>query len=265
MLRGATRLLRKTLRSVFNHDPSFCDMHEDAHARSAAKEYLSHIRSHLAERFGPRPLSILDAGCQAGRLLIPLAEDGHAVIGVDTSGFALRRAAVHARARRLAVTLHRGGIAEIRRWVPRASLDVVICTEVLYLCRDYRALFTLMKESIRPGGLLCVSHRPKEYYLVKAMVVGRSDACRELASRSEGGTLEGDYYNWQTPEQLRTWYQDEGLSVLGCYPVDVNEHPLQAKTPVDPAIQPLLGATVMTQTGFRMPSYYLVIAQTPSA
>ena len=73
------RLLRKALRGVLHYDPSYCDMYEDPHARASAVEYLGHIRRHLRERFGTARLQLLDAGCQAGRLLVPLAEDGHIV------------------------------------------------------------------------------------------------------------------------------------------------------------------------------------------
>jgi len=234
------KLLRKFRRAFLDSDPSFCDMYEDAHARAAAEEYLGHIRRHLREQFGDRTLDILDAGCQAGRLLIPLAEEGHRLIGVDTSGFALRRARQHARARNLSVQLHRGSIAGIRQWVRPASVDAAVCTEVLYLCKDYRELFRLLVESVRPGGLVGVSHRPAAFYVANALAQGREGLAADIARRREGATAEGAYHNWQTDPELRNWYRDEGLHVAGCYPVDY---------------------TTMDPDG-RVPQYLLMVAQT---
>ncbi len=58
------------------------------------------------ERGGP----ILDAGCGTGRLLVPLARDGHVVVGVD-------RAAGHAGARRVAARARRAaGAKRVRCW-----------------------------------------------------------------------------------------------------------------------------------------------------
>lgn len=235
------QVVRKILRAVFRYDPSFCDMYEDAHARAAAEEYLAPIRRHLREQFGDRKLTILDAGCQAGRLLIPLAEEGHSLIGVDTSGFALRRARRHAQEQGLSIRFHQGSIAGIRQWVPPASLDAAICAEVLYLCEDYRELFGLLVESVKPGGLVCVSHRPPAFYIAVALRAGQRELAGEIARRREGPTADSRYHNWQTESELRDWYRDEGLHVVGCYPVDY---------------------TTMGPDG-RVPQYLLMVAQRP--
>ena len=216
-------------------------MYEDAHARAAAEEYLGHIRRHLREQFGDRTLDILDAGCQAGRLLIPLAEEGHRLIGVDTSGFALRRARRHAQERGLSVRLHCGDLTSLRRWVRPSSLDAVICAEVLYLCENYRALLRLLAESVKSGGLVGISHRPAAFYVANAQAQGRQDLAADIARRREGPTADSAYHNWQTEPELRDWYRDEGLRVAGCYPVDY---------------------TTLGPDG-RVPQYLLMMAQKP--
>ncbi|MBI4354789.1 MAG: class I SAM-dependent methyltransferase, partial [Candidatus Omnitrophica bacterium] len=109
------KLIRKFKRSILDRDPGFCDMYESEGSRTAAQEYLTHIRPPLQQQFGAQRLTVLDAGCQAGRFLIPLAEEGHDLIGIDTSGFALRRARRHAKAKGLSVRLHRDTIAHLRR------------------------------------------------------------------------------------------------------------------------------------------------------
>ncbi len=259
-------LVRRLLRVGFNYDPSFCDMHEDGHARQAAQEYLRHLRPAIRQHVGTQPLLMLDAGCQAGRLLIPLAEDGHRLIGIDTSGFALRLAAAHARARNLRVRLHRGNIARVRRWVKPQSLDVVICTEVLYLCRDHRALLALLVESVRPGGLICVSHRPLAHYLASAVRHGRPELIPGLVRRGEGPSPDGEYHNWQTPQELEALYATLGLTILGCHPVDYYaEHAVDFDAIRDPAARAMLESMrTGADSKVRVPGYLLVIAQRPS-
>lgn len=244
---GVTTLLRKFRRAVLDSDPSFCDMYEDAHARAAAQEYLGYIRQHLREVFGQQKLDILDAGCQAGRLLIPLAEDGHRLVGIDTSGFALRRARRHAQEGRLSVRLHEGNIAQVRRWVKPGSMDAVICAEVLYLCENYQDLLRLLAESVKSGGLLFVSHRPQIFYVANALAAGRADLADELMRRREGPTLDSAYHNWQTPEQLQELYASLALTLVGRYPLDHTTFRLDRNQ-----------TSVLT-----IPQYWLAVAQKP--
>lgn len=236
-------------------------MYEDAHSRQAAEEYLSHIRSALRETFGQKSLSILDAGCQAGRLLIPLAQDGHKLVGVDTSGFALRRAQRHAQQFNVSVELHKGNIAHLRRWVSPVSLDVVICTEVLYLCQDYRALLKLLADSVKPGGLLCISHRPMAFYAGTALKRGDAPMAFSVLQRAEGPSPDGTYHNWQTNEHLEVLYQEAGAAVLRCEPVDHASMTFDLAKTQDPALQQLFGPLHQRDSTYRVPQYVLVIAQ----
>lgn len=245
---------------MFRYDPGFCDMYESEGSRNAAQDYLEPIRRHLREQFGNQSLSILDAGCQAGRFLIPLAEEGHRLIGIDTSGFALRRARRHAKAKGLSVRLHRNTIASLRRWVQPETIDVVLCLEVLYLCQDYQRLLALLGESLKPGGIACISHRPLWYYIASAVRQGQPEHALQLLGRSEGPSTEGKYHNWQTPQQFEALYHDAGLKVLQQYPVnhfvlESNGHRVPA--PLTQALEPLR----QSASTFRVPSYLLVIAQ----
>jgi 2-polyprenyl-3-methyl-5-hydroxy-6-metoxy-1,4-benzoquinol methylase len=255
------RLLRKLRRALFDADSSFCDMYEDAHARAAAEEYLVHIRRHLHERFGKQRLTIVDAGCQAGRLLIPLAQDGHRLIGIDASGFALRRARRHAQALGLSVELRRGDIGRLRRWVAPSGLDAVVCTEVLYLCEEYRTLLRLLADSVKPGGLLFVSHRPSLYYMACALRQGEFEQASSLMRRTEGPSPHSGYHNWQTQEQLGELYREANARVLDCYPVDYEEVQLNLAQPLDPEVKRLLDSADHTDSTFRIPSYFFVVAQ----
>ncbi|MBI3319777.1 MAG: methyltransferase domain-containing protein, partial [Candidatus Omnitrophica bacterium] len=248
------QLLRKLKRALFDYDPSFCDMHDDPKARAVAVEYLGHIRNHLHQRFSDQRLTILDAGCQAGRLLIPLAQDGHQLIGLDTSAFGLRRARRHAATLRLSVQLHRGDIAQMRRWIAPGSLDVVICAEVLYLCPNYRALLELLAESLKPGGLLIVSHRPALYYLACAMLRGNPEQAVSVARRREGPSPDADYHNWQTEEDLAELYRALKLDLLGCYPIDARPSRLDLSAASDDEVKRLLKPAHDGDSTFRIPT-----------
>ena len=258
------KLFRKLKRALFNSDASFCDMHDDARASRAAREYLESIRRHLRAQFGERLLSIVDAGCQAGRLLIPLAADGHRLIGIDTSEFALRRARQHARERGLSVTVHRGTIAQIRRWVKPAGVDAVICAEVLYLCPDYRDILKQLAASLVPGGLLIVSHRPPAFYVALAALGGDGIMARSILDRIEGPSSQGTYYNWQTVEQLQALYAELGLDLLECSPIDYDERSLKAPVQLNGGSARLPEFLELDAHRIRTPSYLLVIARKPS-
>lgn len=252
---------RKILRALWNHDPSYCDMYEDAHARAVATEYLTPIQRHLRDQFGTRRLSILDAGCQSGRVLIPLAQAGHTLIGIDASAFALRRARAHARARRLTVRLIRGDLAKLGRWIAPASLDVVVCTEVLYLCRNYRTLLQLFTKALKPGGLLCVSHRPTLYYVALAVAHGQPQQAAALLARREGLSTDGAYHNWQTPAQLARLYRALQCTWIGGYPIDRGTAHLDLAHASD-GVRRFLASARTTGSTFRIPTYVLVVAQT---
>lgn len=214
------RAVRKVLRAVANYDPDYYDMHEDANETLFAHLYLEHILQH-AEAAGIRPpATILEAGCQAGRLVIPLAKQGFRVTGVDTSGFGLRRAQAHAKAAGVEAAFIRGDIIEVLRRQPQ-SYDLVICAEVVYLSPDYRQMLQALAGAVRPGGLLCVSHRPKFYYLIEALKQYDIEIAARVLATGEGAFRDSQYYNWQTTPELKSLYEQTlGLRWLAMHPID---------------------------------------------
>jgi len=258
------QFFRKLKRVLFNYDPAFCDMYEDPHAKAAAEEYLGHIQRHLREQFGEQRLTILDAGCQTGRLLIPLAKEGHRLIGIDASHFSLRRARQHAARASVSVELHEGDLANLRRWIAPRSLDVVLCLEVLYLCQNYRELLRLLVESVKPGGLLCVSHRPTHYYVAVALMRRKPADALAVLQQSEGVSPEGAYHNWQDQGQLMELYRTLGLKWLACYAIDhvtVSLHPEELAAP---ALRAILSSESRSTGTVRVPAYLLAIVQQPA-
>jgi SAM-dependent methyltransferase len=182
--------------------------------------YLAHIGRHLREHFGQRALDLCDAGCQTGRLAVPLARTGHRVTGIDASGFALTRAKLHARASGVEIATLRNDLFKAFRRMPASSLDGVISTEVLYLNRNYREILTEFRRVLRPEGLLFVSHRHPHYYVAKA-VAQRDYATARFVLEHGEGEIWGSYYNWQTLAELRDLYEGLGMKMLGCHPIGI--------------------------------------------
>ena len=164
--------------------------------------------------------TLLEAGCQAGRLVVPFAKLGFHVTGIDTSRYALRRAREHAKAAGVDATFVRGDLLEVLRDRAHRQYDIVVCAEVVYLSRQYRQMLQALAGALRPGGLLCVSHRPKFYYLFEALRRYDLRTATEVLSRSEGPFLDSAYYNWQTEEELRSLYSELGVRWVAMHPID---------------------------------------------
>ena len=76
------KLKRKTLRALFQYDPSYTDMFTDPSELYFAKLYLYQMHPYLEQL--PENAKILDAGCQAGRFTVALAKMGFRITAVDT-------------------------------------------------------------------------------------------------------------------------------------------------------------------------------------
>lgn len=211
------RVRRKLMRALFGIDPAYSDMYEDEGERFFAALYLQKIRHHLQETFGSRKVDILDAGCQAGRLAIPLAKDGHRVTAMDTSSFALRRLQMHCREEGVEVSRSKGDIARLLQ-NDKHFFDAILCIEVLYLRENYREILRLFWERLSPGGLLITSHRTKYFYLTQALKEKNCDRALFILEQSEG-KLGGSYFNWQTVAELKALYRELGVSETALYPI----------------------------------------------
>lgn len=211
------RLQRKLLRTFLGVDPEYGDMFESPGEQFFAALYLEKIRDHFRETFGSRKLTILDAGCQAGRLAIPLAKDGHQVTGIDTSPFALKRARGHCQEENVSVSFLKGDVSKILEKSDRL-FDAILCIEVLYLREKYREFLSLFRNHLAPGGLLLVSHRTKFYYITLALKKNDLESALFVMEHSEG-KLWDSYFNWQTVEELRRIYQETGFPEVDLYPI----------------------------------------------
>lgn len=214
------KLMRKILRVVADHDPDYYDMYADHNEAFFAQFYVSRMTEHL-ERCGIRPpATLLEAGCQAGRLVIPLAKLGYRVTGIDTSSYALRRAREHAKAAGMKAEFVRGDLVRVLQGQPQRRYDAVVCAEVVYLSRRYGEMMQALAGAVRPGGLLFVSHRPRFYYLLEALRQYDLETAAHVLRHQEGSFRGSSYYNWQTVAELRSLYESLGLRWVAAHPVD---------------------------------------------
>lgn len=271
MERMVQRTVQKVLRTVANYDPDYYDMYADPAEALFAQLYLARIRRHADQAGIASGARVLDVGCQAGRLAIPLAQDGFRVTGVDRSGFALRRAAQNARTAGAAVTWVRGDILQTLPRQP-GPYDIIVCAEVLYLCQNYREILRALAGVLRPGGLAFVSHRPKAYYLSEAVQRSAPRIAATVAQAGEGCFLpegaytEAGYFNWQTDAELRQLYRDAGLAWQVAYPIDAYAWPGgQSPAAMTPAEQAAwLAKELAAPAEASLPSrYVLVVAAKP--
>ena len=212
------KIARKIRRAVLLDEPGYYDMFLNEGERFFARLYLHHIREVIRQN-GSDPLNLLDAGCQSGRLAIPLAGDGHRVTGVDTSLLAIHKARHHAKQAGVKLRLVR---ADMGSWMPKqpaGSFDAVVCTEVLYLRENWRELLRGLLRLLKPGGLCFISHRPPAFYLAEAAGQQDQEAVRTLLSGAGEGRVCGSYYNWQKRDDLRRIYEESGIQVLKITPI----------------------------------------------
>ena len=219
-MQKAKRLIKKLFRAVANYDPDYYDMYADTREQLFAKLYLERILMHCRQAGILPPASILDAGCQTGRLMIPLAQAGYRVSGIDTSGFALRKARRHLAQANTSATLIRGDLLGVLQRRAQDQYDVAVCAEVLYLSSDYRKMLEVLARSVRRAGLLFVSHRPLAYYLIEALKTKDYGAAERVLSSREGRFEGSQYFNWQTENDLQRLYESLHLKVIAMHPID---------------------------------------------
>ena len=197
------KIVRKIRRAITHDEPGYHDMYLNTGEQFFARLYLHHIRGVIREH-ASGPLNLLDAGCQTGRLAIPLAEDGHQVTGVDTSSMAVYKARQHARKAGVEPRWIR---ANLGSWLPKqpaGSFDAVLCNEVLYLRENWRGLHQGLIRLLKAGGLCFISHRPPAFY---------------LKQETGEGLVDGSYYNWQKRAELQKIYGESGIQVLKIVPI----------------------------------------------
>ncbi|MET0788955.1 MAG: class I SAM-dependent methyltransferase [Cellulomonas sp.] len=108
-------------------------------------------RSLLVSLVPAAPARIADLGCGTGTLSLLLADEGHAVDGVDFSPAMVTRALAKAEARRDVRFVVGDASAPP---LDRAAYDVVLCRHVLWALPDPAAALRRWVDLLAPGGRL---------------------------------------------------------------------------------------------------------------
>jgi len=97
---------------------------------------------------------ILEVACGTGRLTLPLARDGHEVVGLDASPAMLRTAKARADAENVEITLVQGDMRsfDLGRHFP---LVILCCNSLAHLTtnEDVKAGLACVLKHLSPGGL----------------------------------------------------------------------------------------------------------------
>jgi 2-polyprenyl-3-methyl-5-hydroxy-6-metoxy-1,4-benzoquinol methylase len=196
--------------------------------RQFMEKFLERLGAHSA---------ILDAACGAGLYDGMLDEAGHRVLGIDQSGNVLARAQEHYPQEHFpGLQYTKLGLQEMDF---QATFDGIICMDAMeHICpEDWPRILTRFNRALKPGGVLYVTvdaqklvEDSKAYEQAKAMglpvvfgeVVDELDAAYAEAMALEAlelNTLSYErldhsvYHYHPSMEQVRTWFDQAGLSI----------------------------------------------------
>ncbi|MCZ6836942.1 MAG: class I SAM-dependent methyltransferase [Planctomycetota bacterium] len=121
----------------------------------------------LLAMLGSEPRRVLDLGCGLGRILLPLVEAGHEVVGLDREPVFLDQCRETLQSRSLEATLKEGNFFET--WPEALGLfDSVLCLGNTFLMLwdvdDAVMFMQAVRTHLNPGGALVLDDLPHEYW-----------------------------------------------------------------------------------------------------
>lgn len=184
--------------------------------------YMERIRERLSAFSGP--LQVLDGGCGTGHMAIPLAQDGHSVIGIEVHKSSLEVLDGSAKKAGVSIDVRQGDLLDRLKEVPSSSVDAALCIGVLYTCANFREIVGHFGRVLKPGGLLFASFRPPYYFIAALLRRGQFAKALSISETSEGMLRLAQtpaYYNWQKESEVAELYETSGLDLVEQRPVGI--------------------------------------------
>jgi 2-polyprenyl-3-methyl-5-hydroxy-6-metoxy-1,4-benzoquinol methylase len=205
---GRSRTLRNTLRTLASQRFAARAPQHNMHEDPGEAYYLDQYLTVLAPLLG-RPRRVLDVGCQFGRFALPLAAQGHDVVGTDIDADCL--AYIAARSPRVDLRLE--SAEETAGRPPGSDFDLILCLELLYVLPAWETILAGLAHQLGPTGRLAASHRSQGYYIHRLLREHRYDELDQvLAGRHPA-------LNAQSPDELRAAYAAADLEVESITPI----------------------------------------------
>ena len=181
-------------------DSSKYNMYSEENEIYYAREYLHIIKKKLQD-LNNEKLNILDVGCGQGRLSIPLAEMGHTVEGIDLSSNAIHLAKKYASEKNLTnIFFNVRDIAEPFHDYKSEKYDCILCTEVIYMIKNYDEVLDELYRMVKKDGIIFIAFRDKYFYLLHTIKNRRFEDAKLILSNQNG--VMGGYLNWHTRQEI---------------------------------------------------------------
>lgn len=152
--------------SNFHYDPTIFDAADLVRAKSIVLTNEDGISTDvrwkfetpwlvdLIKKYAPPDTLIVDYGCGVGRISSCLVDQGHKVIGVDTSSFMRQHATEQINSDRfIAIPPD-----DLDSYISASTqVDTVVAIWVLQHCFDLEAVVGRIQQILKPGGILAIS------------------------------------------------------------------------------------------------------------
>lgn len=191
---------------------------------------------------------VLECGCGTGQLSHFLSLNNNHVLGIDMSLSSLELAIEHKSRNQLS----RSSFAQMNIFnlaLRDASFDVVISHGVLHHTFDARRAFAEIVRKVKPGGIVIVGlyNRPARVLTwIRSKLIGLFGPKIDFVVRSRIHDerkadiwIKDQYFNphetWHSVDEVLTWFDENDVDFLSCYPPILGTDGENAKNMFSPA------------------------------